>query len=100
MGTHPIFESDFDCLTEPSHMMIINESRNHGFRHGQESHFNITIVSSAFEDERSVARQRKIYRTLRDELKQIHALSVSARTPAEHSKDPPPHHTPPCAGKS
>ena len=46
-----------------------------------------------------VNRQRSVNRLLKEEFRQIHALSLSARTPAEHDESNR-HSTPPCAGKS
>lgn len=53
-------------------------------RAGGESHFQLLIVSSAFEGQGRVARQRAVNAVLKDELAgPVHALSVQARTPAE-----------------
>jgi len=49
-----------------------------------ETHFHIRLVSSAFEGLSRVERQRRVYAALKDELAgPVHALSVSALTPAE-----------------
>lgn len=49
-----------------------------------ESHFNLTIVSAAFEELSRVARQRAVNTLLADELAgPVHALSIRALTPAE-----------------
>jgi stress-induced morphogen len=54
-----------------------------------ETHFHVRIVSAAFENVSRVERQRRIYAALKDELAgPVHALSVSALTPAE-AKMPP-----------
>jgi len=51
---------------------------------GGESHFQLTIVSDAFEGQGRVARQRAINAALKDELAgPVHALAVRAMTPAE-----------------
>ncbi len=51
---------------------------------GGESHFQLTIVSNAFEGQGRVARQRAINAALKDELAgPVHALAVRAMTPAE-----------------
>lgn len=51
---------------------------------GGESHFQLTIVSAAFEGQGRVARQRAINAALKDELAgPVHALAVRAMTPAE-----------------
>jgi BolA protein len=49
-----------------------------------ETHFHIRLVSSAFEGLSRVERQRRVYAALKDELAgPVHALSLSAFTPAE-----------------
>lgn len=54
---------------------------------GGESHFQLTIVSDAFEGQGRVARQRAINAALRDELAgPVHALAVRAMTPAEAAR--------------
>ena len=53
-------------------------------RAGGESHFNLTIVSAAFEGMSRVARQRAVNTVLKAELSgPVHALSIRARTPLE-----------------
>lgn len=54
-----------------------------------ETHFHVRIVSAAFDGVSRVQRQRLIYDALKDELAgPVHALSVSALTPAETQKLP------------
>jgi len=49
-----------------------------------ETHFHVRLVSSAFEGLTRVERQRRVYAALKDELAgPVHALSLSALTPAE-----------------
>jgi BolA protein len=49
-----------------------------------ETHFHIRLVSAAFEGLSRVERQRRVYAALKDELAgPVHALSLSAFTPAE-----------------
>ncbi|MEG0819940.1 MAG: BolA family protein [Brevundimonas sp.] len=51
---------------------------------GGESHFQLTIVSDAFEGQGRVARQRAINAALKEELAgPVHALAVRALTAAE-----------------
>ncbi|MGH7018806.1 MAG: BolA family protein [Brevundimonas sp.] len=51
---------------------------------GGESHFQLTIVSDAFEGQGRVARQRAINAALKDELAgPVHALAVRAMTVKE-----------------
>lgn len=53
-------------------------------RDGGESHFQLTIVSDAFEGQGRVARQRAVNAALKDELAgPVHALSIRALTVAE-----------------
>lgn len=49
-------------------------------------HFEATIVASAFSGKRPVARHQMIYAALGDHMRaDIHALSITALTPEEHS---------------
>lgn len=72
----------------PKELEIVDESARHaghsGSRPGGETHFNVRIVSDAFEGVSRVERQRRVYAALAEELKgRVHALSVSTLTPAE-----------------
>jgi BolA protein len=72
----------------PDSLDVEDESSKHaghsGARPGGETHFNVRIVSKAFEGVSRVERQRRVYATLADELKsRIHALSLTTLTPAE-----------------
>ncbi len=54
-------------------------------RPGGESHFNLMVVSEAFEGLSRVARQRAINAVLTKQLAgPVHALSIRAMTPGEH----------------
>lgn len=75
----------------PERLEIIDESSRHvghaGARLEGESHFRIEIVSAAFEGEGRIARQRRVYAILADDLKtDIHALSLVALTPREAAR--------------
>ena len=49
-----------------------------------ETHFNITVVSAAFEGKSRVARQRLVYEIVAEELKErVHALGLKTLTPSE-----------------
>jgi BolA protein len=72
----------------PDALDVEDESAKHaghsGSRPGGETHFNVRIVSKAFEGISRVERQRRVYAALADELKaRIHALSLTTLTPAE-----------------
>jgi BolA protein len=68
----------------PTHIEVVDESHRHSVPAGSESHFNLLVVSSAFEGLGRVARHRRIYELLAGELGQgLHALTMTLRTPAE-----------------
>lgn len=71
----------------PVQLDIIDESHLHVGHPGARSgggHFNVTIVSDAFEGENLLARHRMVYDALGDAMKtDIHALSIKAHTPKE-----------------
>ncbi len=72
----------------PTRLDIVDQSHLHlghaGAPDGGESHFRVEISASAFEGKNRVERQRLVYACLADELAgQVHALSVSAKTPNE-----------------
>jgi BolA protein len=72
----------------PTRLVILDESHRHaghaGARPGGETHFAVTVVSSAFAGLNRVARQRLVYETLADELAtQVHALSLTTRADDE-----------------
>ena len=76
-------------LTErltPIRLEVVDESFRHaghdGARPEGETHFSITIVSTAFVGQSRVARQRLVYQTLAKELAtRVHALSLKALAP-------------------
>ena len=72
----------------PEELVVVDESARHaghsGARPGGETHFDVRIISRSFDGISRVERQRRIYAVLADEMKkQIHALSLTALTPAE-----------------
>lgn len=72
----------------PSDLVVEDESAHHaghsGARPGGETHFNVRIVSAAFEGTSRVERQRRVYAALADELRgPVHALALTTLTPAE-----------------
>jgi len=72
----------------PVAVEVVDESARHaghaGSRPGGETHFNVRIVSAAFEGLSRVERQRRVYAALADELKaRVHALSLTTLTPGE-----------------
>ena len=77
----------------PERLEIEDDSGRHAGHHheggvdgrvGGESHFNVTVVSAAFEGQGRVQRQRAVNDLLRSELAgPVHALSIRALTPTE-----------------
>ena len=72
----------------PARLEIVDDSHRHaghlGERPGGETHFNVTIVSAAFVGLGRVARQRLVYATLAEELKErVHALQLRTLAPDE-----------------
>lgn len=88
-----IIREKLTAALAPARLEIEDDSGRHAGHHheggvdgraGGESHFNLTIVSSAFEGLSRLARQRAVNNLLRDELAgPVHALSIRAWTPAE-----------------
>ncbi|HEY7472535.1 MAG TPA: BolA/IbaG family iron-sulfur metabolism protein [Gemmatimonadota bacterium] len=54
---------------------------------GTDNHFEVRIVSAAFEGKSPVERHKLVYAPLRDWIEDdtVHALSVRAWTPAQHA---------------
>ena len=85
----------------PTELIVLDESNRHNVPPGAESHFNLTVVSAAFEGQNRVARQRSIYALLGEELKSgLHALTLTLKTPAERSLAAESLASPKCLGGS
>lgn len=73
---------------DPARLEVVDDSARHaghaGARPGGQSHFNVLIESQAFAGVPRVARQRKVYAALSEELAgPVHALSLKALAPGE-----------------
>ncbi len=84
-------EGKLKAALRPTRVKVVDESELHkghaGHRSGGESHFRVEIVSAAFDGQSRVARQRRVYEILSDELEAgVHALALKTLTPAEDSK--------------
>ncbi len=67
----------------PLHLELADESHRHSGP-GQETHFNLAVVSAAFEGLRPVQRQRRVYQALAAELGSgLHALTLRTLDPGE-----------------
>ena len=73
---------------DPVTIEIIDDSAKHAGHAGARSgggHFRLAIVSPRFAGCRTMERHRLVYDALGPLMKQeIHALSISAKTPDEH----------------
>ena len=73
----------------PTHLDIIDESHKHKGHAGAASgagHFNVTIVSELFTGQATLARHRLVYQAVDNlMLSEIHALSIKALSPDEHT---------------
>lgn len=72
----------------PLRLEIIDDSARHrghaGYNPAGESHFTVRIISSAFDGQSRIARQRAVYAALGDLMQErIHALAIEAKTPGE-----------------
>ncbi|CAI5509735.1 unnamed protein product [Closterium sp. Naga37s-1] len=76
----------------PTALEVEDVSHQHAGHSGNpsgkgETHFNVRVVSSAFEGVPTIRRHRLIYGLLEEEFKQgLHALSLVTRTPAEEER--------------
>jgi BolA protein len=73
---------------QPLELQLIDQSEAHrghaGWRDGGETHFDLEVVSAAFDGLTRVQRQRLVLDALKDEFDEgLHALSIRARAPGE-----------------
>jgi BolA family transcriptional regulator, general stress-responsive regulator len=72
----------------PTRLDLVDDSARHaghaGARPEGESHFRVTIVADAFRERSRIDRQRMVFAALGDLMRRdIHALAITALTPAE-----------------
>jgi len=78
-------EAAFQPLT---HFELVNESHSHSVPRNSETHFKLVLVSSVFEGLTRIARQRRVYDVLAEEMAGgVHALTQRLLTPAEWSPE-------------
>tara|TARA_R110002126_G_scaffold267568_1_gene411022 strand:+ start:269 stop:598 length:330 start_codon:yes stop_codon:yes gene_type:complete len=90
-----IIREKLNAALSPQRLEIEDDSGRHAGHHheggmdakpGGESHFNLVVVSAAFEGQSRLERQRTVNGVLKQELSgPIHALSIRALTPVEDS---------------
>ena len=84
MGMQQQIEAKITANLAPTRLAIVNESHRHNVPAGAETHWNVIIVSSSFEDQPLIRRQQTVYQVLSDEMKAgIHALTMKTLTPSE-----------------
>jgi BolA protein len=94
MSTADRIREKLEAALQPARLAIHNDSHLHAGHHGganrgEETHFRIEIVAAAFTGESRVARQRRVYGILAEELAgTVHALQLSALTPDEDRLNP------------
>jgi BolA protein len=85
-------EAKLKAALNPLRLEIVDESARHAghagmqghAREGGETHFRLVIVSSSFEGQSRLARQRTVYQALSQELADgVHAIAMTTLTPAE-----------------
>jgi BolA protein len=99
ISTH--IEKKLRTAFEPEHLDLRNESHQHSVPANSETHFNLIIVSAAFEGQSLVQRQRQIYQMLSAEMAgPVHALTMKTLTPKEWAAKNVKNTSPPCLGGS
>jgi BolA family transcriptional regulator, general stress-responsive regulator len=73
---------------QPTRLVIRDDSHRHaghaGARPEGETHFHVEIVSAAFAGANRIARQRRVYALLAEEMAgPVHALALATLTPEE-----------------
>ncbi|HEY5643747.1 MAG TPA: BolA family protein [Woeseiaceae bacterium] len=82
-----LIEQALKAAFEPVDLLVKDQSHLHaghaGARDGR-GHFDVRIVSNAFEGVSPLARHRMVYEALGPLMQtDVHALQIQARTPAE-----------------
>jgi BolA family transcriptional regulator, general stress-responsive regulator len=72
----------------PQRIVVEDQSGQHaghaGAQPGGQTHYRLTLVSTAFDGLSRVARQRLVYQSLHEEFETgLHALSLDLKTPSE-----------------
>ena len=75
-----------ETALQPSALTVLDDSAAHeghpGAREG--GHFRVSIVSGQFRGQPVIARHKLVYRAVQELIgRDIHALSIEARTPEE-----------------
>lgn len=90
-----IIRSKITDALKPTVLEINNDSHLHSHHKAmagntsKETHFRLTIVSSAFQSKPQPARHRMVYSLLKEDMARaggIHALQLKTRTPQEEER--------------
>lgn len=81
----------------PSHLQIVNESASHS--RGAESHFNIVVVAERFTGLSRLEKHQLVHELLEAELRKIHALTLTCKSPEEWKRNTTSTESPGCVGK-
>lgn len=92
MTTAEKIESKLRAALDPVRLRVTDESHRHaghaGARPEGETHYDVEVVSAAFAGQSRLARQRRVYRILAEELAGgVHALALRTATPDEDAGD-------------
>lgn len=82
---------------QPAHLHIQNESASHS--RGSESHFNVLVVADRFTGLSRLQKHQLVYELLAEELKKVHALTLTCKTPEEWNSSATKVESPGCIGK-
>lgn len=100
MSLEETIETRLQETFAPTFLTVDNESHMHGGL-ATESHFKVTIATSAFEGKRLLGRHRAINEQLEDLFSQgLHALSLHTYTPDEWQERGQSPDSPACRGGS
>src|SRR4051812_35912862 len=83
-----LIRRNLEAAFSPQHLEVEDDSGRHaghgGARPSGESHFNVVVVSEAFQGLSRVERQRRVNAALREAFDGgLHALSIKASAPGE-----------------
>lgn len=100
MSLQETIENRLQQTFSPGFLAVENESHMHGGL-ATESHFKVTIATSAFEGERLLQRHRAVNEEVADLFSQgLHALSLHTYTPDEWKERAGAPDSPACRGGS
>ena len=88
MSVEDSIRTTLEAELNPSHLNVDNVSYQHAGHAGSpgtgESHFNVSIVSEAFQGMNKVARFRRVHSILKEEMDgPVHALSLDLKSTSE-----------------